>query len=64
VNSESKTSRADDAERVIDMSELGARQADRLAALGNPVPPRNSGKRRTPSKKALLKAIEAAGGNW
>ena len=26
--------------------------------------PRNSGKRRTDSKKALLKAIEAAGGKW
>ena len=26
--------------------------------------PRNSGKRRTPSKRALLKAIEAAGGKW
>ncbi|WP_404334671.1 hypothetical protein AB2M62_13925 [Sphingomonas sp. MMS12-HWE2-04] len=26
--------------------------------------PRNSGKRRTASKKALLAAIEAAGGKW
>lgn len=26
--------------------------------------PRNSGKRRTESKKALLAAIEAAGGKW
>lgn len=26
--------------------------------------PRNSGKRRTASKKALLKAIEEAGGKW
>lgn len=64
VNSESKTSRADDAEPVIDMAELGARLAARLAALGNPAPSRNSGKRRTASKKALLKAIAAAGGNW
>jgi hypothetical protein len=26
--------------------------------------PRNSGKNRTPSKRALLKAIEDAGGKW
>jgi hypothetical protein len=26
--------------------------------------PRNQGNRRTPSKRALLKAIEAAGGKW
>ena len=64
MNSESKTSRCDDAEPVIDMAELGARVAKRLAALGNAAPPRNKGKRRTASKKALLKAIRAAGGNW
>jgi hypothetical protein len=64
VSSESKTSRAEDAEPVVDMAELGARLAERLAALGNPAPPRNAGKRRTASKKALLKAIEAAGGKW
>jgi hypothetical protein len=64
VNSESKTSRADRAERVIDMAKLGERLASRRAELGNPELPRNSGKRRTASKKALLKAIEAAGGKW
>jgi hypothetical protein len=46
------------------MAELGARLAKRLAFLGNVAPPRNSGKRRTASKKALLKAIKTAGGNW
>ncbi|MES2135798.1 MAG: hypothetical protein V4502_01895 [Pseudomonadota bacterium] len=46
------------------MAELGARIAARLAALGTPPLPRNSGNRRTASKKALLKAIKAAGGKW
>ena len=36
----------------------------RRQAAGNPDMPRNSGKRRTPSKRALLKAIEDAGGKW
>jgi len=40
--------------------ELAARRAETgIADL-----PRNSGKRRTASKKALLKAIEDAGGKW
>ncbi len=64
MNSGSKTSKADEAEPVIDMAELGARIAARLAALGTPPLPRNSGNRRTASKKALLKAIKAAGGKW
>lgn len=50
--------------RVIDMAELGARLASRRLALGNPDLPRNAGTRRTPSKRALLKAIEDAGGKW
>ena len=49
---------------VIDMAEMGARVAERRAALGVPELPRNSGKRRTPSKNALLQAIEDAGGKW
>lgn len=60
-----------EAEAVIDMAELGARVAKRKAQLGivdptNPalVKGRNSGKNRTESKKALLKAIKDAGGNW
>jgi hypothetical protein len=38
--------------------------ARRREAIGNPEMPRNSGNRRTPSKRALLKAIEEAGGRW
>jgi hypothetical protein len=66
-----KTSRIENLTPVIDMAEMGARVAAREAALGiiNPVHPeltqgRNSGERRTESKKALLKAIEDAGGKW
>jgi hypothetical protein len=36
----------------------------RRAELGGIEVPRNSGIRRTPSKRALLKAIEEAGGKW
>lgn len=36
----------------------------RRAALGNPELPRNAGNNRTESKRALLEAIEAAGGRW
>lgn len=43
---------------------FAARLAARRAELGNPELPRNSGVRRTPSKRALLKAIEDAGGKW
>ena len=48
----------------ITLEALGARLAARKAALGLPDPPRNAGKDRTPSKRALLKAIEEAGGKW
>ena len=36
----------------------------RRAELGEIDIPRNSGERRTPGKRALLKAIEEAGGKW
>ena len=36
----------------------------RRAAAGDPVVPRNAGNNRTASKRALLKAIEEAGGKW
>jgi hypothetical protein len=36
----------------------------RRAVLGKVEIPRNAGTRRTPSKRALLKAIEDAGGQW
>ncbi len=50
--------------RRVDMGEFGRRIAARKAELGLPDPPRNAGKNRTASKRALLKAIEEAGGNW
>lgn len=46
------------------MAELSARLARRKAELGLPDLPRNSGKNRTASKRALLKAIEDLGGKW
>lgn len=51
-------------EPVIDMAEFGGTLARRRAELGEPDAPRNSGARRTPAKRALLKAIEDAGGRW
>lgn len=58
-------------ETVINMAELGVRVTKRKAELGivDPVEPaqikgRNSGERRTESKKALLKAIKDLGGEW
>ena len=57
----------------ITLEALGARIAARKAELGLPddsADPelcrraRNAGKNRTPSKRALLKAIEDAGGKW
>ena len=62
----SKTSKAEVAPAVIDMAELGARLARRKAELGisGGAVPRNTGKNRTPSKRALLKAIAEAGGKW
>lgn len=46
------------------MATFGRALARRRAALGDPVMPRNAGTRRTAAKRALLKAIEDAGGNW
>ncbi|MFK4792156.1 hypothetical protein [Sphingobium sp. ZW T5_29] len=50
----------------ITLEELGRKIARRRAELGitDADMPRNSGTRRTASKKALLKAIKDAGGNW
>ena len=48
----------------ITLEALGARIAARKAELGLPDPPRNAGKHRTASTRALLKAIEDAGGKW
>ena len=49
---------------VVTLEDFGAEVMRRRAALvGGINMPRNSGKRRTESKKALLAAIEAAGGS-
>lgn len=62
----SKTLPAEQGEPVIDMAELGQQITRRRAELGitDADIPRNSGARRTESKKVLLKAIKDAGGNW
>lgn len=53
----------------VTLTELGTRIARRAEALAGEsgaaiMVPRNSGARRTPSKRALLKAIEDIGGKW
>ncbi|RIV81242.1 hypothetical protein [Pelagerythrobacter aerophilus] len=50
--------------RRLDMPEFARQLAARKAALGLPDPPRNAGKSRTASKRALLRAIEESGGEW
>lgn len=61
-SSVSKTAKAEPA--VVPLEEFAAEVARRRAALVQVDMPRNSGKRRTASKRALLKAIEEAGGRW
>jgi hypothetical protein len=47
------------------VADIERRRAEYEAREGKPFDiPRNSGKRRTASKRALLKAIEEAGGKW
>lgn len=62
----SKSSKASDGwtGRRVDMAEFAERLAARRAELGEPELPRNAGRNRTVSKRALLKAIEDAGGKW
>lgn len=50
--------------RRVDFPAFSDALSKRRAELGNPDLPRNSGERRTESKKALLKAIKDAGGKW
>lgn len=50
--------------RGIPFEAFAAEMAARYVAAGSPVVPRNAGNRRTESKRALLKAIEEAGGTW
>ncbi len=49
---------------AVPVAEFVARIARRRKETGITELPRNSGKRRTESKKALLKAIEDVGGKW
>lgn len=52
-------------QKVVTLEEFGQDVMRRRAALGGEIDvPRNSGERRTESKRALLAAIEAAGGKW
>jgi hypothetical protein len=49
----------------MDFARFSETLAARRAALkGDIAVPRNAGENRTESKKALLKAIEDAGGKW
>jgi hypothetical protein len=50
--------------RAVPLAEFVADIDRRRARTGNPELPRNSGNRRTASKRALLKAIDDAGGKW
>lgn len=50
--------------RRVDFPAFSDALSKRRVELGNPDLPRNSGERRTESKKALLKAIKDAGGTW
>jgi hypothetical protein len=58
------TSRSSGKPDPVDFDQFALALAERRRALGEPELPRNSGKRRTSSKRALLKAIEDAGGKW
>jgi len=58
-------SRRSKAERKpVTLEEFGLDVARRREAAGEVQIPRNSGTRRTLSKRSLLKAIEDAGGKW
>jgi hypothetical protein len=59
----SKSSKAE-GKTVETLAEFGRRLADRRAANPGVEAPRNSGQRRTASKRALLKAIKATGADW
>ena len=59
---ESRTSRS--RPKAVPLAEFVADIERRRAATGITELPRNSGKRRTASKRLLLKAIEDSGGKW
>jgi hypothetical protein len=48
----------------VDFTDFTTRLAARRAEIGAVEVPRNSGKRRTASKRALLAEIEKLGGEW
>ena len=54
-----KTKRA-----AVTLEALGAAADRRRQVVGEVVVPRNTGQRRSASKRALLKAIDEAGGKW
>jgi hypothetical protein len=49
---------------AMTLEELGSSIARRRAEIGEVEVPRNSGRRRTASKRALIREIEEAGGKW
>ena len=49
---------------AVTLDALGAAIERRRAVVGEVEVPRNSGRSRTASKRALLKAVEDAGGKW
>lgn len=55
---------ADSGLRRASHQDMAEKRTRRRAELGDVAVPRNAGTRRTASKRALLKAIEDAGGTW
>ena len=49
---------------AVTLAALAQRLSGRTAVVGAVKVPRNSGENRTPSKRALLKAIKDQGGEW
>ena len=65
VTPETMASKSSPPEREpVSLEAFGQEVLRRRAAAGDPPVPRNAGENRTASKRALLKAIEDAGGKW